>query len=182
MSPSDPNSSSPNDEPLPPLDPELLDLERRLGALLPAAPRSGWSDATIGQRRRGSASNAEIGVEGVGQRGWLKFAPLGIAAVVMITGGLLASRLDRTSTGKEKEFVETPQAAVAETQLVTVSLENMLRETEPEDVVEVEGYGLMRPVTLHFETAQCWIDSETETSVQVIHPWQELVFYPVNTY
>ncbi len=58
----------------------------------------------------------------------------------------------------------------------------MLRETEPEDVVEVEGYGLMRPVTLHFETAQCWIDPETETSVQVIHPWQELVFYPVNTY
>lgn len=181
---SDPDSSLPNDGPLPPLDPELLDLERRLGDLVPAAPRPGWIEAVTGKAGHGNAPNREIGVEGAGQRGWVKFAPLGMAAVVMITGGLLASRLDRTSTGERdgKVVAAAPEVAVAETQLVSVSLENTLRETEPEAVVEVEGYGLMRPVMLHFETAQCWIDPETETSVQVIHPWQELVLYPVNTY
>lgn len=176
------NSSSPNDDSLPPLDPEMLDLERRLGGLIPTAARSGCIDVAIERRNPGSGSDGVVVSEAVVRRGWLKFAPLGIAAVVMLTGGLLASKLERSSTRDDTHLAKVSEVAATHRQMVTISLENVLRETESDDVVEVEGYGLMRPVMLHFETAQSWIDPETETSVQVIRPWQELVFYPVATY
>jgi len=163
----------------------MLDLERRLGNLVPAAPLPGWIDRAIEIRGGVSRSDAKNALENekAGRRGWLKFAPVGIAAVVMITGALLATRVERSSTGSGGlGSGDDSTLAATSGQLVPVSMENALRETELAEVVAVEGYGLMRPVMLHFETAQCWIDPETETSVQVIRPWQELVFYPVETY
>ena len=65
---------------------------------------------------------------------------------------------------------------------VEVSSERSLREIEENDIVVVDGVGPMRPVVLHYESAQCWVDPDTQTSVQVIVPWQEMIFYPVSTY
>ena len=82
--------------------------------------------------------------------------------------------VDATSNGAHSEPVDQ--------RFVEVSSERSLRNVEEEDIVVVEGIGPMRPVLLHYEAAQCWVDPDTQTSVQVIVPWQEMIFYPVSTY
>jgi len=180
MSTFDPESSSPDDDSLPPFDAELLDLERDLEALVPMEPESGWIDAVADRRKENGVAG-----EAVVRRapsGWSNILLPGLAALVAILVVIIGGTLEWSSDSEREATDQLTQVPGEATQLVPVSTENMLLQTEPDEVVEVEGYGLMRPVMLYFETAQCWIDPETETSVQVIHPWQELVLYPVDTY
>ena len=168
MPKSDPDRSA---DDVPPLDAELKDLEKRLGQLQPTPPGLGCID--IAMARKAAKSRGET-VSDEAPR-WVKFVPLGIAALVMTTGILLVGKLANSPTIHANIDVDFDD-------MIPVSMENSLRETESSDIVVVDGLGPMHPVMLHFETAQCWIDPETNTSVQVIQPWQELVFYPVATY
>lgn len=132
---------------------------------------------------------------------WTRLVPLGIAALVVFSGIGLLHRLANlpalhpAATSPEAfaygaaaglagsdSSVGNASAIPASHDFFPISAESSLREVEEEEIVNVAGLGPMRPVLLHYEAAQCWIDPETNTSVQVIQPWQELVFYPVSTY
>lgn len=170
-----PNSDSDLDldssaDDVPPLDAELRDLESRLGRLQPTPPALGAIE--IAMARKTAKSRRDAMVSGDAPR-WVKFVPIGIASLVMVTGILLIGKLANSPVIAARVDFDS---------MIPVSMENSLRESEPSDIVVVEGRGPMHPVMLHFETAQCWIDPDTKTSVQVIQPWQELVFYPVDTY
>ena len=197
----DSHSENENDDELE-LSDELRRMEEMLGELRPTEPRSAFSrrlEARLKgeQRRKSSRGGAALfgnhpalsAAERRRQR-WSRVVPLGIAALVTLSGVVL---LHRVANLPPVAPAPTPPALVdvsagnegaepVDLPFVEVSSERSLRNVEEEDIVVVDGVGPMRPVLLHYEAAQCWVDPNTQTSVQVIVPWQEMIFYPVSTY
>jgi hypothetical protein len=181
---------------------ELQRIEEMLGKLRPTEPRAAFSrriEARLaGEKRRISRRSGASLFEGHPahspaarrRRRWSRAVPLGIAALVTLSGVALLHRVANlpplASVASYSQAVDDPSndwaADPVDPTFVEVSSERSLREVEEEDIVVVDGLGPMRPVLLHYEAAQCWVDPETQTSVQVIVPWEEMIFYPVSTY
>ena len=192
------------------LSDELQRIEEMLGELRPTEPRAAFSrrvEARLaGEQRRKSrrggaflfenhpahsADWADSATERRRRRRlWSRAVPLGIAALVTLSGVVLLHRLANlppleaaplNSQAVDATSIDGAAEPVG-SRFVEVSSERSLRDVEEEDIVVVDGVGPMRPVLLHYEAAQCWVDPDTQTSVQVIVPWQEMIFYPVSTY
>ena len=196
MAASDSQPESDNEDELE-LDSELQRMEKMLGKMRPCRPRASFSrrlEARLsGELRRKSG---RLGASLFGnhpmltsverrRRLWSRVVPLGIAALVTLSGVVLLHRLaNLPAVAPQSSFSSSVDAKgeMIDLPFVEVSSERSLRGVEEEDIVVVDGVGPMRPVLLHYEAAQCWVDPDTQTSVQVIVPWQEMVFYPVSTY
>ena len=184
------------------LDDELRRMEEMLGKMRPSKPSATFSSrlearlaglaGLAGERRRKSrrsgafllGNHPALSAAERRRRRWARAVPLGIAALVTLSGVVLLHRLANLPPAApvsaypsvvDATSSEAP-AGSADLPFVEVSSERSLREVEAEDIVVVDGVGPMRPVLLHYEAAQCWVDPDTQTSVQVIVPWQEMVF------
>ena len=165
------------------LDEELQRIEEMLGKLRPTEPRAAFSRRLkarlSGERRRKSRrsgaflfdNHSTLSAVERRRRRWSRVVPVGVAALVALSGVVLLHRLaNLPAVAPAPPHSESADASSSDggaestdRLFVEVSSERSLREIEENDIVVVDGVGPMRPVVLHYESAQCWVDPDTQT-------------------